>query len=86
MFGLRPFKKFFENFRCFFFKKKEKKDKKDKCSCSQKSFDYHGKENALIGKKGNFEVKSVVVVGTLSDEKIKEKINTKIIKIIINEC
>ena len=44
----------------------KKKDKKERCNCSQKSFDYHGKENALIGKKGNFEVKSVMVVGTLS--------------------
>ena len=40
-----------------------KENFKTSCECRQSSFDYHGKENALIGKKGNFEVKNINIFG-----------------------
>ena len=44
----------------------KKIEKKKKCICKQTSFNYNGKENALIGKKGNFDVESICVIRTLN--------------------
>ena len=35
----------------------KKKEKMNQSSCKQSSFDYHGKDLVLIGKKGTFETK-----------------------------
>ena len=50
----------------------KKKELKNNCSCKQVSFDYQGKKNVLIGRTGEFEVKSVVVLGTISDDELME--------------
>ena len=49
----------------------KKKEKMNQSSCKQSSFDYHGKDLVLIGKKGTFEIKRFVVIQTtepLTDE------------------
>ena len=56
----------------------KKRDKKTECSCKQSSFEYNGKENVLIGRKGMFEVKNIEVIGlqlTEDEKKTKEKYN-----------
>ena len=50
----------------------KKEGKKTKCSCKQTSYEYKGKENVLIGRKGNFEVQSIVVFGMELTEEEKE--------------
>ena len=52
----------------------KKEEFKDKCICSQISFDFNGKENALIGRRGNFEVKRFGVWRTISEKDYKNKI------------
>ena len=56
----------------------KKRDKKDRCSCSQKSFDYHGLENALIGRKGIFEVKNICVYDIFKEEEYHQMIENEI--------
>ena len=46
----------------------KKKEQKDKCSCRQSSYDYYGKENALVQQYGPFELKRFVVVSTIDHE------------------
>ena len=51
----------------------KKEEMKQKCKCRQSSFKYFGIENALIGRKGTFEVKQFAVFSTIGkDEKKKE--------------
>ena len=63
----------------------KKKEKKNKCSCTQKSFDYHGKENVLIGQKGNFEIESIIVIDTNEESDINREIENKLVEIIEEE-
>ena len=50
----------------------KKEDNKNKCSCRQSSFDYHGEVNILIGRTGEFEVKSFVVIQMKLTEEEKQ--------------
>ena len=49
----------------------KKKEKKDKCTCKQVSFDYHGKENVLIGRKGTFDINRISVIPMRSSKEIQ---------------
>ena len=51
----------------------KKEDHKEKCSCSQKSFEYE-KENSLIERKGTFEVKRFHIIETISEEEWQQKL------------
>ena len=54
-----------------------------KSFCTQKSYDYHGKENALTGKSSEFTVKRVQVWQMTEDENEKhyrEEKGSKILK------
>ena len=57
----------------------KKKEKKNKSICQQSSYNYNKKENALIGKKGYFDVLKVVVISCNITEneqrEIEEKLN-----------
>ena len=44
----------------------KKSENKNESTCNQTSFNYNGLENALIGKKGTFEVKSICVIRTMN--------------------
>ena len=50
-----------------------KKEKKNECSCKQSSFEYNGKENVLIGRKGMFELKSIVIFRTITENESRNK-------------
>ena len=51
----------------------KKSEKRDRCSCTRKSFDYNGRENPLIGRKGMFEVKNILVISTIGMDEIKQQ-------------
>ena len=46
---------------------------KEQCFCKQSSFEYYGKDNVLIGLDDLFEVNRIIVVGTLSEDELKQQ-------------
>ena len=56
----------------------KKSERKDKCSCYQSSFNYNGKQNALIDKYDYFEVKKFVVVNTIQLDLMSNNIDKKV--------
>ena len=57
----------------------KKKDKKNDCNCLQKSFDYHGKINALLRREGSFSIKNISIFETLKKSEW-EKTNENSVK------
>ena len=54
-----------------------KKEKKNKCSCSQMSFDYGNEKNVLIGNDKRFEIDKIVVIQLeLTEDEIKKEETT----------
>ena len=50
----------------------KKEDKKEQCSCKQRSYEYHGRMNVLVGDNGTFEVKKIGVIQMkLTEEEIQ---------------
>ena len=62
-----------------------KRNLKNQSFCFQNSFEYNGKINALLGRKGTFDVNKIGVIETVSKETIDNKIKLKIDEYIENE-
>ena len=56
----------------------KKQFKKDKCTCKQSSFDYKNKSLTLLGRKGGFVVKRIVIFGTSSFDTMVEKMENSL--------
>ena len=53
----------------------KKKEKKEKSSCKQSTlFNYYGIENALLDKRGNFDIQSIVAFKTMNENEMKYQI------------
>ena len=56
----------------------KKKEKMNQSYCKQSSYEYFGRENVLLGKKGNFDIRRFVVIETVpyqSDQSLMMNMN-----------
>ena len=60
----------------------KKYHQKDKCSCKQTSFHYEKKQNALIGRKGTFEIEKFIVYKMISKNERTYNLTYNLLKIL----
>ena len=55
----------------------KRKERTRRSNCQQTSYNYYSKENELLGRSGPFEVKHILVIGTVGENEMNERISKK---------